>query len=78
MSVNGTTLAKVRRLAREVDQLAADVEREMVDSGARMHARNPELFAKGFVPHTPYPSPTTGELRRRSMDLTRALAEMRR
>lgn len=55
-------IARVRKLAAEVTDLCAAVERE-----ARS---NDTLFYSG--------SRTTAELRRRSMDLTRALADMRR
>jgi hypothetical protein len=71
-------LKTVRRLSDEVDQLAADVMIEMVEYGRSLHAQHPETFPDKFIPHTAPGSPKTGELRRRSMDLTRALAELRR
>lgn len=37
-----------------------------------------EMYERGSEATYPYPSKTTGELRRRSMDLTRALADLRR
>lgn len=63
MSINTTTMRQVKKLSQEVCALIATVEHEMYESD---------------VKSSPYPSKTTGELRRRSMDLTRALAELRR
>lgn len=60
--MNGSKVRAVRALAEEVVELCDDVLKAESEQG-------PSAF---------YGSALTGELRRRSMDLTRALAEMRR
>lgn len=65
MSFTSHKLRKVHDLCNEVHDLVEAVEREMTgDSGYKRPYANP--------------SPTTGALRRRSLDLTRALAELRK
>lgn len=59
-------LAAVRRLAKEVDALAHTVQDESKASSA--------MYADRFGPPA---SKNTAALRRRSMDLTRALADLR-
>lgn len=78
MSMNQDTLGEVIRLAKEVQRLAADVklaQRLHASASDEWQAKPPDQ--RGPVPWL-YASPkVTGELRRRSMDLTRALARMR-
>ena len=78
MSINMDNLETVRSLCVEVAELSDKVRGEMVREGQRYHERWPVNFPEGYVPATHYGSPLSGKLRRRSMDLTRALAELRR
>lgn len=77
MTITNTThLAHVVGLAREVASLAAQV-REQQD--AHDKAFRKWDHATGWFQGPCRPSPAlTGELRRRSMDLTRALAQLRK
>lgn len=82
MAMTKAQLRKVRQLTKEVAKLASDVIDEIDDQTQWDHEQ------KRMVPTYPDGAPnntrlytgshTTGELRRRSMDLTRALAELRR
>lgn len=65
---------EVSRLASEVVELANAVKEEAKGSGAHVHGRA-DVWAKGRVVA---PSKYVAALRRRSLDLTRALAEMRK
>lgn len=68
MSINATTMKDVKRLCQEVCALISIAEHEMHEATER----------EGFKHASPHPSKTTGELRRRSMDLSRALSDLRR
>jgi len=78
MSMNQQSLTNVHALCHAVAVLCAAVNAERERYGRELHAKHPDTFPKGYVPSTPAASPKTGELRRRSMDLTRALSELRR
>ena len=70
-------LERVARLCREVIELTEQVRAEMQQDGERVRSAYPDI-ADDFLPSTALGSLTTGALRRRSMDLTRALADLRR
>ena len=79
--MNREQIEKVRTLAQEVDALALEVLADLDEDLKR------ELggWRKAETPRDPSPTDylmcgnrNTGALRRRSMDLTRALAEMRK
>ena len=79
--MNRGQIEKVRALIAEVDDLAREV---LVDLDEDL-TRELGGWRKAETPRDPSPSDhlmcgnkNTGALRRRSMDLTRALAEMRR
>ena len=68
MSMNRTNLRRVKSLCKEVLALIAEVDKEIENYSKELN----------FEVNSPPASKTTGELRRRSMDLTRALADLRR
>lgn len=69
MSINAASMRQVKGLCQEVCSLIAIAQHEMHE----FNAEHPDWQIT-----SPHPSKTTGELRRRSMDLTRALADLRR
>lgn len=80
MSMNADTLAEVARLADEVAGKARRVRMAQLEQAKAIRQWDEET-KRGHVGGFPDvgPSPKeTGELRRRSMDLTRALADLRR
>jgi hypothetical protein len=85
MSMDLTRLHHVHQLATEVaklcDQVAADINRQHQEQNRKLINAGVELSPL----NAPAPSPslitgtrTSGELRRRSLDLTRALSDLRR
>lgn len=77
MAMSRVNLTAVGLLCSEVQRLVVAVQDEMVEQGRSWHEHDPNTFPKGYEPSTAPGSPTTGELRRRSMDLTRALSRLR-
>ena len=77
MSFNQTNLRKTKTLARELIQLVELVQEEIAEQDKEYQKRFNEP-RDGRCQLTANPSRTTGELRRKSMDLTRALANLRR
>lgn len=73
MSLNKTELANVKRLCRDVIALIDAVEKQAAMQTAGFSAQMGTTY-KWVL----WPSRKTAELRRRSMDLTRALADLRR
>ena len=76
--INSDTLAEVKRLSREVAKLASEVEADMkrVDTNA---ARAQRLSIPPAIAYWPgYNGKLRASLKRRSMDLTNALADLRR
>ena len=73
MITNTDHLNAVKKLCREVDRLASEVTKAN-DKAARLDA---DGKCQAAWQERPGPK-LTGELRRRSMDLTRALAELRK
>ncbi len=78
MSMHQQALSNVHALCNAVASLCAEVNAERERYGRELHTQSPDAFSRNYSPSTPAASPKTGELRRRSMDLTRALAELRR
>lgn len=80
MSITNTDhLAAVIRLADEVSQLAAQVHKAEVEhQRASKTWSDADRETRGPYPYLHASPKTTGELRRRSMDLSRALSELRR
>lgn len=68
--MNKQNIVKARRLCDEVAVLCEKIE--ATEKGRFAEAEGRKQWC------TAWPSKTTGELRRRSMDLTRALADLRR
>ena len=74
MSFQPDTLRKAKRLCEEVHQLIEDVEAQ----GARNSVDFAERCGHDPAHWVLWPSRLTGELRRRTLDLTRALSDLRR
>lgn len=74
MSMQKATLIEVNRVAAEVANMAEGVARDLDDQNARYVGSDLD----GYVAETPDGGIATAALRRRSMDLTRLLAEMRK
>ena len=73
MSFQPDTLRKAKRLCEEVHQLIEDVEAQSKLDTAEFLVRHGDSKLTILRP-----SRLTGELRRRTLDLTRALADLRR
>ena len=73
MSINQKTLRDVSKLCAEVQTLIREVEDQ-----AKKDTEDFVTRVGGTSRWLVWPGRRTGELRRRSMDLTRALAELRR
>jgi hypothetical protein len=85
VSVNLDRINRTRWLAREVIDLLDAVEHEIYAQHKEMDARLAQAGVELSPLNAPAPSPslitgtrTSGELRRRSLDLTRALSDLRR
>lgn len=76
MSFNQRELRKVKKLCQDVEVLINYVQVEIEEEDKQWQERNPDFPRTHAINASP--SKTTGELRRRSMDLTRALADLRR
>ena len=75
MSIDAETLAEVKRLSREVAKLVTQVEAELarVEKARKAAAKTDRPYW-----YRRLDSKLTATLRRRSMDLTNALADLRR
>ena len=77
MSLARTDLEKLRELLREVQNLVDRViEEGNADEDRRAHAWSDHKHTRNWIYYGG--TKVTGALRRRSLDLTRALAEMRK
>lgn len=75
MSFNQKELRNVKKLCAEVTELATKVQIEIEDYEDDFFNRTGMKFDHAISAHG---SKTTGALRRKSLDLTRALADLRR
>lgn len=75
--MNRTTIADVRALCAEVIKLCDAATAQLDEELAERNYRWPDESRKPSPSDHSYGSRATGSLRRRSMDLTRALADLR-
>lgn len=73
-------LTRVANLCHEVETLASEVRRinDELDKATKAAGADHDAWIRAYREHPPAAPKLTGELRRRSMDLTRALADLRR
>lgn len=76
MTMNKNDLTQVELLCSDVMKLIVEVNREIRVQDEEWNKTHPDHISK--YQSTAYGSVNTGALRRRSMDLTRALAQLRK